>query len=202
MKKAQIAINVVLFLGLVALFVLHFTQSPSTVKTKTIVKSDSSAVSGTIAFVQTDTIMANFDMALDLYAKIEQQFNTAQAELSSKEQKFMNEVQQLQYDMQRGLIKRADAAKKEGELQQEQQDLYMRGQELSNDLAEEQAVASRQVYEALVQYIEEYNADMGYTFVLGNEYGSNILYSDKQLDITYEILEGLNKKYYSKEKED
>lgn len=199
MKKGQIIVNVLLALGLAVIFILHFTgDKTSQASTTKIITGDTVSGVGKIAFINTDSVIANYERAIDINGDIESKFKTAQTELAGREERLVQQVQKLQYDMQRMLITRSDAAKKQEELSQEEQALYQRSNELSNQLSEEQSVAFRKIYEDIVNYIEEYNKDKGLTYVLGNQYGGGILYADKSMDITKDILEGLNKAYNQK----
>lgn len=196
MKKGQIIINAVLIAALAVLYVLHFTGSESrqTASSKTFI-GDTSGTAVNIAYINTDSVIAKYEKAIDINADIESKYKTAQAELASKEEKLVQQVQQLQYDMQRRLITRSDAAKKQEELAKEEQELYQRSNIMSNELSEEQSVAFRRIYEDIVSYIEEYNNDKNLTYVLGNQYGGGILYANDAYDITDDILIGLNKAY-------
>ena len=44
-------------------------------------------------------------------------------------------------------------------------------------------------------YLEEIQPNKGYQYVLGKSEIGGVLHANKELDITNEVLEGLNKKY-------
>jgi outer membrane protein len=48
-----------------------------------------------------------------------------------------------------------------------------------------------------MEYIQEYNSDKKYDFIL-TKMGGNMLYTNEALDITKEVVEGLNAKYSTK----
>ena len=48
--------------------------------------------------------------------------------------------------------------------------------------------------DSLKNFIDDFNKDGRYTMILSKS-GDNILYADKQLDITDQVVAGLNKRY-------
>jgi outer membrane protein len=151
--------------------------------------------SGGIAFVELDTVIARFDMAKDKAAELEEKTRTSEAELASKSQAFDRDVRDFQNKVQKGLVTRATAAEMEQTLTQQQQTLLARRDEMAYNLNEEGIVAQRQVLEYINQYLAEYNADHGYQYILARQFPGPILYSDSTMDITDDVVAGLNAKY-------
>jgi outer membrane protein len=54
------------------------------------------------------------------------------------------------------------------------------------------------LYAKLSSYLKEYNKGKNYTFILGYQKGGGILFANDSLDITREVLDGLNKEFESK----
>jgi outer membrane protein len=54
---------------------------------------------------------------------------------------------------------------------------------------------STQVMKQLNQYVQEYGAEHGYTYILGADGNGSIMFADKSKDVTKEVLEYLNQKY-------
>ncbi len=150
---------------------------------------------GGIAFVELDTVIARFDMAKDKAAELEEKTRTSEAELASKSQAFDRDVRDFQNKVQKGLVTRATAAEMEQTLAQQQQNLLARRDEMAYNLNEEGVVAQRQVLEYINQYLAEYNADHGYQYILARQFPGPILYSDSTMDITDDVVTGLNAKY-------
>ena len=67
-------------------------------------------------------------------------------------------------------------------------------------LAEEEQVMYRQVLNEVMEYLEEYNADYNYKYIFSKSFGGQILYTDKSLNITSDVLKGLNEKYKKEKK--
>lgn len=68
-------------------------------------------------------------------------------------------------------------------------------QALSTQAQQEDARMTGEVVGEINAYLKKYGERKGYTIVMAaTEYG-NIAYADEHLDITEEVLEGLNKEY-------
>ncbi len=155
----------------------------------------SNDVRTSIAYVELDTVIARFDMAKDKATELEEKTKNSEAELTSKSQAFDRDVRDYQNKVQKGLITRATAAEMEQTLQQQQQTLLARRDEMAYNLNEESLVAQRQVLEYINQYLAEFNADHGYEYILAKQFPGPILFSDTTLDITEAVVAGLNTKY-------
>ena len=150
---------------------------------------------GGIAYVELDSVIARFDMAKDKATELEQKTKNSEAELASKSQAFDRDVRDFQNKVQKGLVTRATAAEMEQTLQQQQQTLLARRDEMAYNLNEESLVAQRQVLEYINQYLAEFNAERGYSYILAKQFPGPVLYSDTTLDITVDVVAGLNAKY-------
>jgi len=150
---------------------------------------------GGIAYVELDSVIARFDMAKDKASELEEKTKNSEAELASKSQAFDRDVRDFQNKVQKGLVTRATAAEMEQTLQQQQQTLLARRDEMAYNLNEESLVAQRQVLEYINQYLAEFNAERGYSYILAKQFPGPVLYSDTTLDVTADVVAGLNAKY-------
>ena len=65
-------------------------------------------------------------------------------------------------------------------------------------MAEEQSVMMNQILDAIKTYVDEYNIDRQYSMILATQGAilpAPVVVGDDVLDITAEILEGLNDEY-------
>lgn len=58
-----------------------------------------------------------------------------------------------------------------------------------------QANSSEELYTKLNNYLREFNADKNLQFVLGYQKGGGILFANDSLNVTRQVIEGLNKAY-------
>jgi outer membrane protein len=196
MKRLPLLLNILLALAVAVLYVLHFTGIGAGKKNKSEAGFASGIADGSaIFYVQIDSVISKFDMATDLSAELESKYTSSEAAFQSKQEAYQKDVNDYQYKAQRGLITRSDAQTIEQQLYNKQQDLLKLQQDLTTEISEKQAVMNRQVINSIMEYLKENSAQFNYKYVLGTSFGGNILYANDSLDITENIVTGLNEKY-------
>jgi outer membrane protein len=203
MKRLTLVLNIVLLVAVAVLYVLHFTGIGASKKSKSnAVLTEGISGSNDIFYVQIDSVLNNFDMAKDLSGELESNFKSSEAALMTKQESYQKDVNDYQYKVQRGLITRADAQGIEQQLYTKQQDLLKLQQDLTAEINEKQVVMNRQVINAIMEYMKENHAQFNYKYVLGASFGGNVLYANDSLDITKNIVLGLNEKYKNTKKKE
>jgi len=202
MKKVPLILNIVLLLAVAALFVLHFTGKG---KKSEVTEGVTGAVthafaSSGIAFVDFDTILLNYDRFTDLRDELASKQRTSEAELTAEGQKFEKEAADFQDKVQKGLVTRSRAQEMQQQLIAEQERITQLRDDLSLELMEEEQVMNRQVLYAIMEFLEEYNKKYNYQYILSNTLGGALLYANDTLDITADVLKGLNEKYHEETK--
>ncbi|HNW57194.1 MAG TPA: OmpH family outer membrane protein [Bacteroidales bacterium] len=196
MKKLSIVLYAVIFLAIGVLFFLQFSGN----KHRNITKSAAGIPAGDIAYVNIDSVIINFNMFADKRDALVSKSKDAEAELNSKGGQYEKAARDYQDKATKGLITRATAAQIEQSLVQQQQELVNLRDKLQSNLVEEEQVMNRQVLEYITTYLDEHKSEYNYKYILGKSFGSVILYSDNALDITQQVLDGLNKKYQAEKK--
>lgn len=197
MKKLSIILNAVLFAAVAVLYLLYFVkpkaaeQNSSNLSLKT-----GDSLNYSIAFVEFDSILANYDMFIDLQGELLDKQGKSEAELNSKSKAWEKGAADYQDKVGKGLITRAKAMEAETELYQQQQNLLKLRDEMTLELAEEKQVMDRQVMYSILEFLEEFNKEYNYQYIFSKSFGGNLLFAESGLDITNEILSGLNKKYH------
>jgi outer membrane protein len=198
MKKLNLTliIEIVLTIAVIVLFILHFKSSkPGSNGNLGQVDTTTHKGSGPIAYVNIDTVIHQYAMYEEFKGKFTGKQQLFESEMTNKSKTYQISVQDYQNKVQKGLITRAEAADKEQQLGAEQQKLIQLRDQYQSQLAEEEQVMNRQILNSVMEYLTEYNKDKGYNYILGNTFGGNVLYANKALDITKDVLKGLNEKY-------
>jgi outer membrane protein len=172
-------------------------QTDSTVFQRTVI---SSAAAGDIVYVELDSLTANYLMTKDLMGELEQKMNKLQADLTNRQKKFQANVSDFQNKATKGLETRSKLEEMQQQLAIEEQNLMQLSEKYRMDMAEEQAVMQRKILQAIMDYLKEYNKEKGYKYILGNAFDAKILYADPSLDITTDVLQGINTKYKAEQK--
>ena len=202
MKRAHLIIEAVLAAGVIALFIIHFACNK---KASCATQGSSSPVTGTpgtgsVAYVNIDSVFQKYDMYEDLKKELVGKKNKLEADMNAKTKNYQGGVQDYQNKVSKGLVTRAAAADMEQQLTGEQQKLMQLQQQYQMELAEDEQVMHRQMLNSVMEFLADYNKTKGYTYILGNSFGGNVLYADKKYDITLDVTKGLNAAYKTKKK--
>lgn len=197
MKNVNYIINGILGAAVIVLFVLHFSggSAEEPVQNKPAADSASVQAQGSIAYFKIDSVLANWELYFDVQEKLSAKQQELETDFESRSQSFMKRVEDAQYKMQRGLVTRAEAEQLQQQLAQEEQNLAGLQNNYAMQLQEEGVVKNRQMIDKIEQFLEEYNQDKGYNYIFSYSFGGNLLYGDDALDITDEVIAGINKAY-------
>ncbi len=191
-------IDIVLALAVAALFILHFQPSGKNAAPATsddTAAASASLIDSQIAYIEIDSIIPNYHMYINLTAELQTKQNQKEADLNTKAQKFQADVADFQNKAQKGLETRAKLEEMGNALSEREQQLAALQQQYAMEISEEAQVINRKVLQSIMDYLAVYNESHHFHYILGTSFGGMILYSDKSLDITREILDGLNKTY-------
>ena len=150
-----------------------------------------------IAYVDTDTIMAKYQYAIDLNEEL-------LAYKDQQEKYYQQQMTQFQTDYNNYLQTGASLTltqqqAKEAELKQRMEKMSTLEQELMAKVAERQLSENTKLLNAIFAFIREYNAaNQQFDVILRKSFNDTpVLYANPAMDITEEILAGLNEEYKS-----
>ena len=148
-----------------------------------------------IAYVEVDSLMTQYDFAKDYSVTLQKKSNNARNTLTQKGnalQAAMNNFQQKINN--NGFQSREQAASVQNAIQRQQNDLQELQARLENELATETAKFNEALRDSLQNFLKDYNADKKFDLILSKA-GDNILLGASRLDITQDVINGLNKRY-------
>ncbi len=197
MKKTSLVINIVLVLAVAALYALHFMGKPTAGESTETGTDTESMVKGeeAIAWVNMDSVLANYDMYFDIQKELEGKGRKMEADMTSRTRAFEKEMIDFQDKVQKGLVTRSVAQQMQQDLAVKEQDLYAFRDELRMQFAEEEQVMLRKIQHSITEFAKKYNKDKGYQVILSGSFGGPLLYGHPSIDITKEVIEGLNTEY-------
>ena len=172
-------------------------QNPTTAPAATAAQ-DSTAAAGSIVFFNMDKVMEGYDMANDLNSVFETKTSGIQAEIDRRGNKLEKDAQDFQNKVDKGLLTTSVAQVQYQKLQQQQQDYQQYVVRKQQEMAEEQQVMMNQIANAIAEFVELYNMDHHYSLILttaGNILTTPVVCGDPMLDITEDLLAGLNAEY-------
>lgn len=194
MKHISLIINIVLAVALSILFVLHFSLRAKVCEAGSGALSVN-AVSGNIVYVNMDSLYAQYDEYVDLKNTLEVKQNQMATELNAKKSSLERSALDFQDKVQKGLLLRSEAEKMQQQLMQQEQSLMRLNENMQMQLAEETQVLNRRLYNNIVEYLNEYNKEGNFSYVLSHAFGGPLLYVNDSLDITRDLIKGLNSRY-------
>jgi outer membrane protein len=165
-------------------------QKPSTQKSDSTQKS---TYNEPFAYVNTDSLMKGFKLYQTLVKQAEQKRNSAEKNFLNKKEKFEAAVGKYQQEAA-GLS--ADLRQiRETALAQQQQELVNFEQSETQKILLYEQEQTEEIFQKIHDYLKIYTEDKPYRLVLAYQKASAILYAPDSLDITAEVLKGLNEKY-------
>ena len=190
MKNLSLILNIVLLVAVGVLYYLHFSGHKTEA---TAGVSGSMASDLKIAFVNSDSLTKNYAF-LDA--------NRVQLEAKSKkmEQEYRNRALGLQneitaYQRNVGTMTLSQVKATEEDLGKKQQNLQLYQQSLTQQLMEEEARLNKELYDRVTAFLKKFGSDKGLQIVLKYDPTSDVLYGGEALDITQEVISGLNEEF-------
>jgi outer membrane protein len=189
-----------LFLSIAAMtaFVACTNNSTANGGTSAAEASESGAKSGAIVYFSMDRVLSEYDMANDLRSVVETKVGSINQEVTRRGNKLEKDIKAFQDKINKGLLTQSVAETQSQKLSQQQNDFQTYAAQKQQEIAEEQQVMMNQIADAINSYIKEFNADKGYAMILttqGDILPMPVVTADESLDITDELLEGLNAAY-------
>ena len=144
-----------------------------------------------VAYIDTDTLLAKYQYAIDLEQQLkdytEQQRHYGQQQVEAFQKDYNNYLQNG------STMTLTQQQAKEAELKQRAEKMQTLEQELMAMFAETQATETSKVMNAIYAFVREYNAaNQQFDIILTKQ---ATLYINNGMDITDEIVEGLNEEY-------
>ena len=149
-----------------------------------------------IAYINTDSLLTNYEFAKDLNEALIKKTEDARADINSQAASREKEVNDFQRKVQTNAFLSEDRAQSEANrLQAKKDQLDQLNYKLQNDLAQEQAQMNARLSDTIHAVLKEYNAVKKFELILSNTMYDNILLDNPKYDITGEILQILNDRY-------
>ncbi len=148
-----------------------------------------------IAFIRMDSLVSNYNRYIDFGDEFEVKATKIQSDLESRARRLQSEVADLEDKASKGLMTRSQIATTQEQLQNKAAAFENDRQSQLTELAEQEQVMTNQVMNAINEYIAQYNKDLRYKLILSTSGGVPVLHADPAMDITREILDGLNAEY-------
>ena len=147
-----------------------------------------------IAYVEVDSIMSQYKFCKDYSAILQKKGQNIQNTLGKKQQDLQAAGANFQQKLQQNAYTQEQAQAIQAGLQKQANDLQNLNARLSNEFQAETEKYNNALRDSIQHFLKAYNKDRKYSLILSKA-GDNLLYADKALDITNDVIAGLNKAY-------
>lgn len=193
MKKILFTISVAAMLGLGMTSCNNQPQKNDTQKEAKGTVADSNA-DLKIAYVEVDTIMSKYQYWKDVMKLMQGKQANIQKTLQGKQQSLQQAAANFQQGIQSNKYSQAQAQQIQANLQQQAQEGDALQQRLGSEYQKEVEKYNTALSDSIHHFLAEYNKDKKFSLILAKQ-GDNILYASNALDITDQVVAGLNKRY-------
>jgi outer membrane protein len=204
MKNASLILNLVLLVAVGVLFYLHFSgrkNTGGTNKNETRVASSSSQNNPDghgncqIAYFDMDSINNSFALIKQVKSELSKEEERINSELTRLQKTYNDRI--THYQGQSQTMSQVESEKANRDILQLQDKIRTTKQDMEGRYQDLYMRKMQDVKAKVEDYLKEYNKDKNYAYILAYEPGF-IFYRDTALNITADIVAGLNDKYKKK----
>jgi outer membrane protein len=192
MNRTSTILSSIALLGVIILFVLHFSankRSAGTSTTKTTVPSGALRV----AYVDIDTFEANYHSLKTKKAEFSAQQAAMESELQRSAQQMQADIANVQRKAEANTLSQTEYEAAQKRIGQMQQALETRRQTMSTQFQDKLEAFNKELHIRMDEFLEEYTKEHDYDYVLSYTRSNPlILYGNKSLNITNDVIKGMN----------
>lgn len=194
MNKNQLIFNVVIAICVVVIgyFSIFSTSENENSKLQSSINTNS-GFSPKIAYVKSDSLLTNYLLFKELNSQFESMYKEKQAIINNEEMKFQKEYQNAEKQIR--FLNEEELRILQTQLANKEQQLMSMQQQISNELAIAQQEMNLRIYDSIASFMDRYNLESEYSYVLGVQKGSGVLFARNSNDITNDVIEKINKEY-------
>jgi outer membrane protein len=189
MKNLNLIISGVLLAAVAVLYYLHFASG---VRQETQSFQPSGAPVR-VAYINADTVLKYYDYFKENQEKLRKKGEKFNNDLKNRAQGLQTEINNYQRNLSNLTIGQAKAI--EEDLARKQQNLQMEEQRLTQELMAEQGRMNEELYLKITDFLKGYSREKGLQVVLKYDPSSDVLFAGDSLDISRDVIEGLNMAY-------
>ena len=168
-------------------------QAPKAANTVAEEGKATTGQSALIAYVDLDTLEVKYEFWQKKKAEFETRQKNMEAELDRMGRNFQSQMEEFQRKAQAGSYTQSEGEAAQRKLADLQQSLEKKHESMTNQLLKEQQDFNKDLQTRLDNYLAEFNKYKKYAYILSYSKGTgSILYADPNMDITNEVIEGLN----------
>ena len=194
---AILVCNIILLIGLILLYIFHFTGIGTKTKHNPNATAPVVAKDGVlkIACIDSDTLLAKYQYAIDLQEELSKYKEAQEKSLQEQVTKFQKDYQTYLQTGENMTLSQQQAT--EAELKQRSEKIQNLEAELTQKVLQKQMDSNIELLNRIFAFVREYNdANQQFDIIMRKTFNdSPTLYINPAMDITDEIIQGLNDEY-------
>ena len=152
-----------------------------------------------IAYVDIDSLFNNYKLSLTMNKEMLRKDEDIRMKLNEKARAIQADIEDFQNKLANNVYAtRQRAEEEQARIMKRQEDYKVYEQRLVNELATETQKNNVVLRDSINSFLKDFNAQRNYDLII-SRVGDNLLYANDALDITQEVIEGLNKRYNAEE---
>ena len=197
MKKLPLILSIIALAAVLALGLFQagvFKKKAALVPVETVTGPQK----GAIVYFNLDKVIQQYDMANDLSSVVQTKIQSISEELNRRQNRLQNDANSFQEKINKGLLTSSVAEVQYQKLQQQDQEFQQYAAQKQQEMNEEQQVMLNQIADAINTYIQKYNEVKQFAMIIstqGDILAAPVVAADPELDITDELIAGLNEEY-------
>ena len=196
----SVLMNLIMLIGLIVLYALYFIgikdkQEEAPVEQMAEMEHRIAESMANIAWISSEQLMEQYELAVKMRDDFESEQRRMEADLERRQRSFQTEVERFQRNISAGSISMDQAQAREQELMLEQQELFQLSDTYRERLAQKEFEMNLELLEKVSDFLDRFNQEAAYDFILSVSRGGSILHAGKQHDITAEVINRLNAEY-------
>lgn len=193
MKNAAVVLSSLSLVGVIILFVLFFSRHKDGQSSATPVTMPPGGLK--IAYVNVDTLESKYEVMKAKEAEFKTRQDQMENELQRAYQQMQSDAAEVQKKAQANTLTQSEYEAAQKRLMQMQQSFETRKQSLTDQLMKDKDEFNKDLKTKLDAFLEDYNKTKHYDYILYYSSGvSSLLYVNKQLEITKDLVDGMNER--------
>ncbi len=153
-----------------------------------------------VAYVDVDSLLNNYKFSVKLRNEMLRKGENMRMTLSEKGKALQADAEDFRRKVENNVYAtRQRAEEEQARILKSQEDLARLEQRLVNELSAEDQKNNLALRDSINNFLKEYNKTHGYDLIL-SKMADNILLGSESLDITKEVIDGLNNRYKEESK--
>lgn len=198
MKNLSFVFNIVLAIAVAILYYLHFKSPAGTVTQQG--ENGTAAISvanpSLTVYVNGDSLLENYEYFKKAKSDFEAKSKRSENDLVTRRTALEKEF--AAYQQNGATMSNDQRQRTEEALMRKEQEFRAYSENLSMKLQKEQEEFNEGLFDKVASYLKEHSKEKNYKIVHNYTKGTGILYANDSLDITKEVLKGLNEEFKKK----